>query len=124
MIIQAFQLLRKLKKAQIELDEFVYIDHDALTASTVHESGKPCKVVKLKAYRTSLDSTLRYLQNQEYINCDDDCTVVQVMYSGWHFVNAMISDFIKFMINSIAVPIGVSIATTLVTLWIQSLLAA
>lgn len=77
MTVQAFRLLRKLKKSQMNLNELVYIDYDAMTASTIHESGKPFEKVNLKAYRTSLDSTLRYLFERKYIDYDGDHSVVQ-----------------------------------------------
>lgn len=124
MTVQAFRLLRKLKKSQMNLNELVYIDYDAMTASTIHESGKPFEKVNLKAYRTSLDSTLRYLFERKYIDYDGDHSVVQVLHSGWHLGQTMLSNFLGFLFKSVFVPIVVSLLTTLITLWITSLLGA
>lgn len=124
MTIRAFRLLRKLKKAQNKPDESVYIDLDAMTAVMFHDAGQSFKEIKLKAFRTSLDSTLRYLQEQKYIEYTEAFSAVQVLHSGWYLGETMLSNFFGFLFNSVAVPIAVSLATTLITLWIQSLLAS
>lgn len=115
MTIQAIRLLGKLKKAQINPQRLIYIDLDEHTAATIRRENLPYKVVKLLGYKYSLEITLKYLKDQGYIEYDHFC---RVLYPGWNLAQTIISKILNFLLKSVAVPIGVSIATTMITLWI------
>lgn len=120
MTIQSRALLRKLRKAQISEGGSVFIDFDAVTASTCHDANSPCKCVSLKHFKDSIRSILVYLDQLGYISyngCDD----VVVLHKGWHPSQDLTFAFCRFMLKSVLVPIVVSAATTLLTVWISAL---
>ena len=117
MTIQALWLLKLLKKAQINPQNEIGIDLEDLTVVTVHDVTQKHVTVKLNWYKNSLDPTLSYLEGQGYIRYGE--VISQVLYPGWHIVQTALCSLASFLVKSIAVPIGVSLATTLITLWLN-----
>ena len=117
MTIQSRLFLRKLRKAQISEGGSVYIDFDAMTASTVCDATAPCKTVKLNRFKDSARPILSYLEKLELVSCDG-LGYVEVLHKGWHPSQKFVFDFCGFMLKSVLVPISVSVATTLLTIWI------
>ena len=113
MTIQAWWLLRKLKRAQIYLDGYVGVDEDSLKVITIHDSGQKPKVVSVKWYKNSLESTLAYLEDQKCIE-RDHCGTIQVTYSGWHILSATAVEITKIVLLNVILPIAVSIITTII----------
>lgn len=73
--------------------------------------------VSLKAYKTSLSSTLQYLHSEGYI--EHRMTFTQVTAKGWHYDEERFSAFCAFLAKSVLVPIVVSAVTALITIWIK-----
>lgn len=109
---QAHAVLAKLRKAQITENGHIFVDFDALTASTCHANGERCVIVKLSAYRNSLDSILDYLEKHDYIRRmrPDYCCV---LHPGFHVWQTRWSNFCAFVGGSVLTPIIVTILTTL-----------
>lgn len=113
MICSAGQLLRKLKKAQMEEDGQIYIDFDALTVSTVHNANAPYKCIKLKRFRRSIHSVLAHLQELGFV-AYNDFGQAKVTYRGWTALSADIQDAVKFTVRDVIVPIIVSVITSII----------
>lgn len=113
MTIQAWWLLRKLKKAQIHLDGYTGIDDDAMAVVTIHSAGTPAKSVSVKWYKNSLESTLTYLEEQKCIE-RDHVGNIQVTYSGWHILSATAVEITKIVLLNVILPIVVSLITTII----------
>lgn len=120
MTIQSRIFLRKLRKAQIFEGGSVYIDFDAMTATTVCDANALCKTVKLDCFKSSARSILNYLEKLECVSYDD-FGYVEILHKGWHPSQELAFAFCGFMLKSVLVPIGVSAATTLLTIWINGL---
>lgn len=116
MTIQARRLLKKLKKAQFNQDEQIYIDFNEMTVCGVHAEGQPYTECSLKAYKDSIQSILYYLKGLGYIDYDD-FGQAKVLHSGWKRGQIHFNRFLNFLLTSIVVPIFVSVVTSiLVTL--------
>ena len=100
-------------QAQIKEDNQIFVDFEEMTATTIHESSEKFKIVKLDKYQHSIRSVLKYLADQELIE-NNESGLVKVLHPGWRIVQTDVSAFFKFLSNSVLVPIGVSIATTIV----------
>lgn len=119
MIIQAYRLLRKLKKAQMSLDGIVGIDEDEMTATTIHQMGQKYKEISLKRYQDSLVSTLEYLKEQGCI-AYERTSYIQVTYSGWYYFSATLVDTFRGLILNVIIPIVVSVIAAVVTTLLMS----
>lgn len=120
MIIQARVLLKKLKKAQKTADSHIYIDYEKLTAIQGYKDDPTQKAVDLKRFHGSIRSYLQYLEKLGYVKVWPH-GVVQVQTSGWQLGQIEREQLLTFLIQSVAVPIVVSIVTTLLTMWISSI---
>ena len=114
MTIHAWKLLRKLKKAQICLDGQIGIDADEMKAVTIHDCRQKHKVVSLKGYAGSLESTLDFLKEQGCI-CFDDLHCFQVTYTGWYLFSATLFDVLRGIVVNILIPAVVSIIAAIIT---------
>lgn len=71
-----------------------------------------------------LNNTLQYLLDNGYINVnntDGTWTEITPTYTGIHYSDFSKEKFKNFILTSLLVPIVVSIITSLITLWINSL---
>lgn len=100
------RLLRKLKKAQIELDRDIYIDFETMTVTTCGNIYEKTKKVNISEYKGSINSTLKSLQDKKYINCSG--AYAQVLSSGWHAFQTTVRGAVRFTVKDIIVPIIVS----------------
>ena len=114
MTIQAWWLLRKLKKAQIHLDGQVGIDPDRMIAVTIRASGERRKKVKIRGYRNSLNATLYYLQEKHCVEFDDP-EFVKVTYSGWYLLSATLAETIRGIVLNVIIPVIVSVIAAIIT---------
>lgn len=72
-----------------------------------------------------LDLILEYLYSNGYLTYqyfDDDIYSVTLTYKGLAYKSFNLEEFKLFISKSIIVPIIISIATTLLTMWLQRLL--
>lgn len=100
------RLLRKLKKAQIELDRDIYIDFEAMTVTTCGNIHEKTKKVNISEYKGSIHSTLKSLQDKKYINHSGE--YAQVTSPGWHAFQTTFREALRFTFKDIIVPIIVS----------------
>lgn len=131
MTIQAFLFLQKLKKVQQSEDTCVSIFPDDLKMGVISRPGekKPNPVLEIKQYKTDFRSILEFLERGKYISTQDDLwgrkqvIHVTVLHEGWHLWQTAISKTVSFLFRSIAVPILVSILTTVITMRVTEWLA-
>lgn len=124
MTIQALHFLCLLKKAQGKENEVVLLHTREMKAASRISAGqeRTSPIVDISRYKSSLDSVLDFLQNKKYIefeNVPDRKTrviMVKVNHAGWHLLQTGIGRMLSFLLRSIAVPITVSILTTILTL--------
>lgn len=114
MTIQAWWLLRKLKKAQIHLDGQVGIDPERMAAVTVADSSGPRRKVSIRGYANCLSATLYYLQEQHCVEFEDP-DVVRVTYAGWYLFSATLTDTLRGLILNVIIPVVVSVIAAIVT---------
>ena len=122
--IQALHFLCLLKKAQGKENEVVLLHTREMKAASRISAGqeRTSPIVDISRYKSSLDSVLDFLQNKKYIefeNVPDRKTrviMVKVNHAGWHLLQTGIGRMLSFLLRSIAVPITVSILTTILTL--------
>lgn len=116
MTIQAWWLLRKLKRAQTCPDGEIFIDTDKMIALTVcpAERIQDQKQVKLKGYRYSLNATIGYLESLNYISISAD-SLAKVTYSGWYALSATVAGTLKTILLNVLIPIAVSVIAAVIT---------
>ena len=114
MTIQAWGLLKKLKKAQLCLDGYIGIDTDKMKVITIHEYGQKHKSVSVKKYEKSWESTLRFLREQGYIRYDN-VHCMQVTYVGWYFGSATALEITKLVLLNVVLPVVVSVIAAIIT---------
>ena len=112
MTLHAARLLRKLKKAQQTENNTVFIDGTGLKARTQPHNAQACVEVSLKAYKTSLIPTLKYLDAEGLV--EYRATFTQVTSKGWHYRQELAWAFCAFLAKSVLVPIIVSLATSVI----------
>lgn len=118
MIRNARKLLKLLKKAQQVETGHVFIHDDGLEVWGKHpETGNEVHI-SLKGFEYSTYPTLSYLIDKGLVVQKN--IAYAVTPAGWHYGEEQFSAFVGFLIQSVAVPIVVSIATTLLTMWISS----
>lgn len=114
MTIQAWWLLRKLKKAQMYLDGQVGIDVEQMAAVTVTDICVPRKRVSIRGYANCLNATLCYLKDQNCIEFEDP-EVVKVTYAGWHLLSATLAGTIRGVVLNVIIPVIVSVIAAIIT---------
>lgn len=124
MTIQALIFLHQLKMVQQSESGTIWIDDENKVMKTVIEDGV-CKeqdvVIKdLKNKWTSIYSMTDYLQNKGLLT-RQRMEYYFLTHQGYHYFQTILSQFLRFLLTSIAVPIIVAFLTTLITLWIQAL---
>ena len=120
MTYHAKRLLRKLKRAQKTEDGEVFIDGRNMIVKTQCPEREGVVEVSLDGYQNSLIATLKYLNDAGYI--ENRTTFTQVTSTGWHLGEEQFSAFCRFIAGSVLTPIIVSVITTLITLWITTML--
>ena len=118
MFYQAFVLLKKLKKAQQELDREIFIDYEKNTVSTVHDGTQSFVTVDLQKFGAPR-SVLDYLEKEGYINKKPYGDYFSVTSYGWYYFQITFNKFCAFMFHSVVVPIFVSIITTVIALYLN-----
>lgn len=124
MTVQAFLFLQKLKKVQRLEDSCVTILIDDLKMGVISLKGEKESnpVLDIKQNKNNFQSILEFLERNNYVTCQEDrlgnkkVIFVTVLHDGWHLLQTFISKTISFLFRSIAVPIVVSILTTILTL--------
>ena len=114
MTIQAWWLLRKLKKAQMHLDGQVGIDEEHMTAVTIAALSATRKRVSIKGYANCLNATLCYLQDQNCIEFEAP-EVVKVTYAGWHLLSATLAETMRSVVLNVIIPVIVSVIAAVIT---------
>ena len=114
MTIQAWWLLRKLKKAQRHLDGYIGIIGDSMRVVAIHDASQNVKSVSVKRYKNSLEATMRYLEDQGYIKSDQS-GIVQVTYIGWHILSATAVEVTKIVLLNVVLPIVASVIAAIIT---------
>ena len=119
MTLQAWWLLRKLKKAQMHLDGQVGIDEEQMAAVTVAALSAPRKSVSIRGYANCLNATLRYLQDQKCIEFEDP-EFIKVTYAGWHLLSATLAGTIRGVVLNVMIPVIVSVIAAIITTRLMS----
>lgn len=74
-------------------------------------------------YENEIMSIIPYLESLGYVRISENNeTIFYMTHAGLHFREIKFNNFIITFIKSVIVPIGVSAATTLLTLWLKGLL--
>jgi len=111
--IQAIIFLHHFKKIQIKEDGEIWLDTDNQLMKTMLENkGDPAKVRDLSSIWTSIPTMLQYLQDSGLLK-RTGIDYYSLTYAGYHYFQTITSSFIRFLLNSIIVPILVSIITTI-----------
>lgn len=122
MTIQAFRLLRFLKSVQISEMNLVYLDYENQKAETITAESHKEVQKAMKKYYHFLTPTLEFLANDGFIKIvhPDNYHIIQVLHPGWHYIQSLMNQLLKFIAKSVIVPILVAFFTTLITLWLQN----
>ena len=118
MIRNARKLLKLLKKAQQVENGHVFLHDDGLEMWGKHPETGIEVHIPLKGFEHSAYPMLSYLIDKGLVV--QNSFAYAVTPAGWHYSEEQLSAFVSFLIQSVAVPIVVSIVTTLLTMWISS----
>lgn len=121
MTSQARSLLKKLKKCQKNEDGSVFINFVSFDITQVHYGDENYETGNITEFADSIHSLLAYLEKQDYITHDKH-GIVKVLHAGWHATQDSFNRFLSFAFNSILVPILVSVATSVIILFVQAAL--
>lgn len=117
MTLREFCLLLKMRKTQGQPDGLVVFEFAALLMQGKND-GKVGKIISLKRYKGSLKSILDSLIKRNLV-IKHNGHLYQVTLDGFHYIQSAISSFIGFLMKSVVIPIALSIATTLITLFLN-----
>lgn len=70
-----------------------------------------------------LKPSIHYLLDQKLLEKNGPYSI-HLTHSGYHYWQTTVTAFLWFLMKSVAVPIVVAAATTLVTLWLQGVFTA
>ena len=98
-------------------DGMVYIASGEKTLKTVVEVGAPCRSWECGRNLDELGPMIEYLVEKKLLT-HPQAEYLHLTYSGYHYTQTLVTMLFSFLFRSIAVPILVAIATTLITLWI------
>lgn len=83
----------------------------------------PEKHVNFSKYADNIIGIIKYLDKLGYVEIDDgDPTVFHLTHPGLHYFQSATCAVFWSIVKAIALPIFLSIATTLITMYVQSLL--
>ncbi|MDL2235417.1 hypothetical protein LJC07_04585 [Christensenellaceae bacterium OttesenSCG-928-L17] len=120
MTFSAFKMLRAIKKAQISEDNLVDINYTEDIFITAMVAKDEAVRVSLAEFDDGFNSTIDYLVSEGLMTIDADFrSRCQLTHRGFHIVQTMFTGFLKFLVKSVAVPIAVSLVTTLIALWLS-----
>lgn len=118
-----YRLLHHMKRAQNKPSDHIRAD---LFGTFLQTSGVPLeyrRTVNLRRkWSYELESALRSLEAKgcvEKVGEEDGESVYRITYDGRRRTQAALSDFGRFLLTSVFVPIIISAITTLVTLWLS-----
>lgn len=114
-------LLHHMKRVQNHPDDLISVDLFSSCLQTATAHSEPRRSVCLeKRWSHELESALESLEEKECIkkisSGDEDEILYQITYDGRRLLQSAISVLIRFLLTSVAVPIFVSVITTLITL--------
>lgn len=117
-----YRLLHHMKRAQNKPSDYIRAD---LFGTFLQTSGVPLeyqRTVNLRRrWSYELESALRSLEAKdciEKVGEDEGEPVYRITYDGRRRTQAALSDFGRFLLTSVFVPIVIAAVTTLVTLWL------
>ena len=113
MTFQAFIMMHQLKKVQMKEDGVIWLDEENKQMITVTEANEPDITIDLSKKWASIHPLFEYLQEAGLISNKGRC-YYSLTYSGYHYIQSVISSIIAFLFNSVFVPIAVSAFTTIV----------
>jgi len=117
MTIQTLIFLHQIKYVQMSESGEVWIDEDNKKMVTViDDPDSSRKTCSLARKWHAVDSMSRYLEEENLLDYNGALGYMHLNFKGYHYIQAVIVDF---LLKSIAVPILVAVATTLITLWLQ-----
>lgn len=119
MTIQALIFLSRLRFVQMSEENTVYFCSGQKTFHTIVEADSPRRSWKCKRSLNELTSMIEYLVDEKLLTHPQP-EYLHLTYRGYHYIQTLVTLFLAFLLRSIVVPILVSVATTLVTLWITS----
>ena len=117
MTLQEIVFLIKARKVQRTEDGVIFINDHQQRLETVTEKGVPSISQKISKASEQLQPMLRHLELNGLVAIEGDC-YFSLTYSGYHYVQMLLSSIGRFLLTSVAVPIAVSVLTTLITLWV------
>lgn len=118
MTFQAFIMMHQLKKVQMKEDGVIWLDEENKRMITVTEVNDPEITIDLSKKWASIHPMFEYLQEIGLISYKGRCCY-SLTYSGYHYIQTIISSFIAFLFNSVFVPIAVSTFTTVILLMVE-----
>lgn len=125
MLYQSRRLLRKLKKIQPALSHSLWLDTEQKRVCLVVESGEKQQTLSLCKNWSNDYYLFQELVKDGYIE-QLDFSHFSLTASGFYFFQNRrqyrLSAIAQFLTTSIAVPIAVSVGTTLLTIWITEIL--
>lgn len=82
----------------------------------------PSRKVDLSMYSKEIEGLLYLLETEGYMACNASGTESRLTPKGLHYEYVRWTEFKNFLLTSVFTPIAVSAITTIVTLWITTLL--
>lgn len=121
--IQALIFLCRARRVQMSEDGEIFINEDTRKIATVCEKGGPRIEIAVGKSSEELAPLLMYLEADGLVKIQGPC-YFNLTYSGYHYIQTLISSVLKFLLTSIAVPIIVAFLTTIISLWLTGAFTA
>lgn len=120
--IQAFIFLIRARRIQTKENEDLYYSDDLRQFQETHEKGQPFKSFRVKKDIQQMEPMLLYLKKKGLVVYKRGINYIRLTHAGYYYVQTILCSIARFAVSSIAVPVAVSLVTTLVTLWVKSLM--
>lgn len=117
MTLQEIVFLMKARKVQTAENAEIYINDRKLRLEMIAENDRPVCCRKTAKNSEQLQPMLKHLEKEGLVEIAGDC-YFSLTYSGYHYIQELLSGVVRFLLTSVTVPIAVSVLTTLITLWI------
>lgn len=115
MIHSAYKLMCYLKKMVNTDKDEIWIDYENSRFSRVHEGTEPSVYYPFPSNEPSISGLLKYLHDEGYIILEDNGEYCTLTYKALYYTQTIRQERLRYALNSIFVPIILSIITSILT---------
>ena len=115
MIHSAYKLMSYLKKMVNTDKDEIWIDYENSQFSRTHDATEPSIYYPFPLNEPSVSGLLKYLHDEGYIILEDNGEYCTLTYKALYYDQTIRQERLHYVLNSIFVPIVLSVITSILT---------